>query len=173
MSWWSRLGNVFRASHLERELDEELRFHLDERVRELTDAGVPPDAAAAKVARRFGSPLRWREQKAALTNTLVAIADRYVGGLASRVHFQEGATPRTMERYTRNTNGALYGWELSPRNIGPGRPATRTPLPGLHLVGHWTQPGGGVTGVVTSGVQAAREILGHARESHAWDLLWS
>jgi len=62
MSWWSRLGNVFRASRLERELDEELRFHLDERVRELTDAGMPADAAVAKVARRFGSPLRWREQ---------------------------------------------------------------------------------------------------------------
>jgi len=76
-----------------------------------------------------------------------------------------------MERYTRNTHGALYGWELSPRCIGPGRPATRTPLAGLHLVGHWTQPGGGVTGVVTSGVQAAREILGHARESALWEAL--
>src|SRR5262245_40711879 len=117
--------------------------------------------------------LRWREHKRALTNTLVAIADRYVGGLASRIRFEEGATPRTMERYTRNTHGALYGWELSPRCIGPGRPATRTPLPGLHLVGHWTQPGGGVTGVVTSGVQAAREILGHARESALWDALGS
>ena len=117
--------------------------------------------------------LRWREQKAALTNTLVAIADRHVGGLASHVRFQEGATPRTLERYTRNTHGALYGWELSPRNIGPGRPATCTPVPGLHLVGHWTQPGGGVTGVVTSGVQAAREILGHSRESRLWDLLWA
>jgi len=110
--------------------------------------------------------LRWREHKAAMTNTLVAIADRWVGGLAGRVRFQEGATPRTLERYTRNSGGALYGWELSPRHIGPGRPATSTPLAGLHLVGHWTQPGGGVTGVMTSGVQVACEILG--REPGLW-----
>jgi prolycopene isomerase len=115
--------------------------------------------------------LPWRDCKRAMTNTLVAIADRYIGGLESHIRFREGASPRTIERYTRNTSGALYGWELSPRNVGPGRPATQTPVDGLHLVGHWTQPGGGVYGVVTSGVQAARTILGHRRESELWDAL--
>ncbi len=62
MSWWSRLTNVFRARRIDRELDEELQFHLDERIRELTSAGITHEAAAARVRRRFGSPLRWREQ---------------------------------------------------------------------------------------------------------------
>jgi predicted permease len=62
MSWWSRLGNVFRSKRLERELDEELSFHLDQRVRELTSTGMAPDAAAVNAARRFGNRLRWRDQ---------------------------------------------------------------------------------------------------------------
>jgi len=114
---------------------------------------------------------RWRDHKESMTKSLVALADRYVGGLADHVLFSEGASPRTIERYTRNTNGALYGWELSPRNVGPGRPATQTPIEGLSLVGHWTQPGGGVYGVVTSGIQVARSVLGYEREAALWEAL--
>jgi len=113
----------------------------------------------------------WRSCKQATTEALVETASRWVGGLASHIRFCEGASPRTLERYTRNTQGALYGWELSPRNVGPGRPGSQTPIPGLHLVGHWTQPGGGVYGVVMSGVQTARTILGHRRERDLWESL--
>ena len=35
---------------------------VDERIRELTAAGMTREAAASEVARRFGSPLRLREQ---------------------------------------------------------------------------------------------------------------
>src|SRR5688500_8176606 len=62
MSLWSRIANVFRAGRVGRELDEELQFHVDERIGELMAAGVTRDAAAREVARRFGSPLRLREQ---------------------------------------------------------------------------------------------------------------
>ena len=113
----------------------------------------------------------WRARKAATTRTLVELADRNLGGLAGHVRLCEGASPRTIERYTRNSNGALYGWELTPRNVGPGRPGIQTPIEALHLVGHWTQPGGGVYGVVTSGVQTARAILGYRRESELWEAL--
>jgi predicted permease len=62
MSLWSRLANVFRIGSVQRELDEELQFHLDERIRELAATGMTREAAAREVARRFGSPLRVREQ---------------------------------------------------------------------------------------------------------------
>jgi hypothetical protein len=41
MSLWSRLTNVFRPGGVERELDGELQFHMDERIRELTATGMP------------------------------------------------------------------------------------------------------------------------------------
>jgi prolycopene isomerase len=115
----------------------------------------------------------WRGEKRSLVDAQVAIADRAIGGLRGHVRFCEGASPRTLERYTRNTNGAVYGWELSPQQVGPGRPGNQTPIAGLHLVGHWAQPGGGVYGVVSSGVQTARALLGHRREADLWDALGS
>ena len=45
MSMWSRLTNVFRSGRVEHELDEELQFHVDERIRELTATGMPREAA--------------------------------------------------------------------------------------------------------------------------------
>jgi prolycopene isomerase len=38
--------------------------------------------------------------------------------------------------------------------------ARETPIRGLYLSGHWTQPGGGIYGVVVSGVLTAQAILG-------------
>ena len=37
----------------------------------------------------------------------------------------------------------------------------KTPIHGLYLSGHWTQPGGGVYGVVASGLQAAQTVAGY------------
>src|SRR5262249_42046454 len=62
MSWWSRLTNVFRPDKLARDLDEEMQFHIDERVRELMADGMTPEQAAGEAVRRFGSALRSREQ---------------------------------------------------------------------------------------------------------------
>jgi putative ABC transport system permease protein len=62
MSVWSRLTNVFRSGRLERDLDSELQFHIEERIRELVATGVSRADAAAHVARRFGNALRLREQ---------------------------------------------------------------------------------------------------------------
>jgi predicted permease len=62
MSLGSRLANVFRPGRVERDLDDELQFHMDERIRELTAAGMTREDAARQVARRFGNPLRLREE---------------------------------------------------------------------------------------------------------------
>lgn len=108
----------------------------------------------------YGAGTRWRSGRDRLTDRMLALADRHFPGLCERLEFVESGTPRTLERYTRNSGGALYGWELSPAQVGSGRLASSTPIPGLRLVGHWTQPGGGVYGVVSSGIFTARSVLG-------------
>jgi prolycopene isomerase len=102
----------------------------------------------------------WRRGKERLTACLLEMADRHFPGLCEQLTFVESGTPRTLERYTRNSAGALYGWELSPAQVGSGRLAGATPIAGLRLVGHWTQPGGGIYGVVSSGIVTARSVLG-------------
>jgi prolycopene isomerase len=109
----------------------------------------------------YGTQSRWRTPgRDRLTGRLLEMAERHFPGLGERLEFVESGTPRTLERYTRNTGGALYGWELSPAQVGSGRLAGSTPITGLRLVGHWTQPGGGIYGVVSSGIVTARSVLG-------------
>jgi prolycopene isomerase len=113
----------------------------------------------------------WRLDKERSTRALVEVAESRIPGLGRHLTFCEGGTPRTLERYTRNARGAVYGWDLSPGQVGPGRLGPATPVEGLYLAGHWTQPGGGIQGVVASGVQAARLVAGFGDEETLWDAL--
>jgi hypothetical protein len=61
MSLLSRLANVFRPSGVDRALDEEIAFHIESRVEELIEHGVPRAAAEAMARRQFGNRLRVRE----------------------------------------------------------------------------------------------------------------
>ena len=45
MSWLSRIVNVFRGGAGDRQLDEELQFHVDSRARDLMADGLAPDEA--------------------------------------------------------------------------------------------------------------------------------
>jgi prolycopene isomerase len=82
----------------------------------------------------YAPAARWRREKARTTDALLALADRFVPGLAGATTFLEGGTPRTLERYTRNEAGALYGFALA-RSGPPGRPGARRPVVGLSSPG--------------------------------------
>ncbi len=109
----------------------------------------------------------WRTKKDRVVEEMTARAEKLLpelAGLSDHLVYREGASPFTMERYTGNSDGAIYGWELSPGQVGAGRPGNSTPLNGLFLAGHWAQPGGGVYGVVVSGIEAAAAVLGIDRD---------
>jgi putative ABC transport system permease protein len=61
MSWLSRLANAFRSDRLDRDLDEELRFHIEARTDELVARGLAPEEAARDARRHFGNRLLLRE----------------------------------------------------------------------------------------------------------------
>ena len=101
----------------------------------------------------------WRDLKDDVLADQQARLTRLIPQLAGRFTFAEGATPRTMERYTLNGAGAIYGWEATPDQSGFHRLPHGTPVDGLYLSGHWTQPGGGMMPVLVSGVQTAQLLL--------------
>src|SRR4051812_20044059 len=54
MSWFTRVGNVFRQGRVDREIEEELAAHLED--------AVEQGRSADEARRALGSPLRFREQ---------------------------------------------------------------------------------------------------------------
>jgi TonB family protein len=62
MSFISRFLNVFRPKALERELDEELRFHLDQQVARNLRCGMDEDEANASARRQFGDVVQAKSE---------------------------------------------------------------------------------------------------------------
>ena len=78
-------------------------------------------------------------------------ADRVLDLLASRgvdvrdrVLFREVITPADLEQQTRAVGGSIYGTSSNGMRAAFLRPANRSPVPGLYLVGGSSHPGGGL-----------------------------
>ena len=68
----------------------------------------------------------------------------------NRVLFREIRTPADLERTTGSVGGAIYGTSSNRARAAFLRPANRSPVPGLFLVGGSAHPGGGLPLVAMS-----------------------
>src|SRR5215472_13165068 len=66
MSLLSRLKGVLRINHLDREVDEELRSHIEMRTQDNINAGMPPEEARYDARRRFGNTTLMKEDTRAM-----------------------------------------------------------------------------------------------------------
>jgi prolycopene isomerase len=104
----------------------------------------------------------WTAHKAAIEAWVMARVEALVPGLQRHVVVQMSASALTSYRYTLNHQGAMLGWEMAPDQLGEQRVGVTTPIRNLYLVGHWTQPGGGITPVIVSAMRAAQAIAARA-----------
>jgi len=95
-----------------------------------------------------------------------AAMDRFPQLRGLMTHLFELA-PEHLETISGNPGGSAYGWVQTPEQSGIRRLNMKTPIPGLYLAGHWTMPGGGLAGVVTSGQLCAQAILNERMEQKA------
>lgn len=80
-------------------------------------------------------------------------------GIKEKIKHIELATPLTVERYTGHSEGAIYGAaQTVSQSLHRSLPQT-TPIPQLYLVGAWTRPGAGYSGVISSGYNLAASIM--------------
>ena len=111
------------------------------------------------VAESHDAITNWPEHKARVEHRLKTSLNQVVPGLLDRAEVCLTASAMTSHRYTLNSDGAMLGWEMSPDQVGRDRPGIESEVEGLYFVGHWTQPGGGITPVIMSSVQVAERIL--------------
>jgi prolycopene isomerase len=109
----------------------------------------------------------WAEHKDRYVDGLLAEFETVFPGLRQHLTHLTVGTPETIEHYTRNYRGAVYGWELTPQQTGSKRLGHAAPVEGLYLSGHWTEEGPASFRVILSGINTARAILTAAGEPDA------
>jgi len=103
---------------------------------------------------------KYRQIKEEFSQEILHLLElKLIPHLREHLLFYEAATPLTLERYTGNEKGAMYGLASTPGQMGPSRPPHQTPIPGLFQIGHYTRPSHGIVGTSLSGFFCARSIL--------------
>lgn len=101
---------------------------------------------------RAGRKETYNKEKERWTDILIRRTEKEViPGLSSMIEVKDSATPLTNWYFTRNTEGAIYGFEQAMNNAYMNRLDNRTPVKGLYLASAWGNPGGGYTAVLRSG----------------------
>lgn len=108
----------------------------------------------------------WPMHKAKVEAYIMRNLERVMPGFSRKVVEKLSASALTSHRYTLNHQGAMLGWEMSPDQLGEHRPALNGAMKNLYFVGHWTQPGGGITPVIVSAMQVAKKITGWTQQSN-------
>jgi len=101
----------------------------------------------------------WAEHGPAFLEETLEIVRSGMPELAESLEIVDTGTPETLERYTKNEQGAMLGWAFTPKQSASGRLSPRTPIEGLLLAGHWTQPGSSAIRVLVSGFFAGQRVL--------------
>jgi len=102
----------------------------------------------------------YREEKERITEELIDQAERLViPGLRSMIEVKVAATPLTNKRYTKNPEGAIYGYEQSLDNAYMNRIKSSTSFKGLYLASAWGGGGGGYQPCLGSGLKAFKAFL--------------
>ena len=109
---------------------------------------------------KAGRKSEYKKEKERWTGILLQKAEeKAIQGLSSMVDVIEAATPLTNWRYTRNTEGAIYGFEQSVDNTFMNRIDNRIPVKGLYLASAWGNPGGGYTGALRGGEGVFKQVI--------------
>ncbi|HET8614716.1 MAG TPA: phytoene desaturase family protein [Actinomycetales bacterium] len=88
---------------------------------------------------------------------LQVLADRGLD-VRDRLLWREARSPADLERATRSVGGSIYGTSSNGARAAFLRPANRSPVPGLFLVGGSAHPGGGLPLVGMSAAIVAEQV---------------
>ncbi len=131
----------------------------------LFDPGIAPPGGQIIIVQKltdvdYEGTTDWPAHKAGVERYIMRNLERVIPGLPDKIVVKLSASAQTSYRYTLNHQGAMLGWQLSPDQLGEKRPRIQGPVQNLYLVGHWARPGGGITPVMVSAMQAAEIITG-------------
>ncbi|MFX1591585.1 MAG: phytoene desaturase family protein [Promethearchaeota archaeon] len=111
------------------------------------------------------SPDQYIKVKDYLADKMVEIIEKTIcPNIREYIEIAETATPLTYYRYSKNMEGAIYGYTQDLLDSPNLRLKSRGPIPGLYQCGAWTNIGGGFSASILSGRIAAGMYLRDDKE---------
>jgi prolycopene isomerase len=101
----------------------------------------------------------WHNFKKTIADSMLKKLEELYPGIQEMIELIEIGSPETFDRYTMNTNGALYGFANVKDLYGEAKLPITTHLPNLFQTGHWGKPGGGIWNVMYNSYTASKIIL--------------
>lgn len=107
-----------------------------------------------------GNKKEYYREKMRIAQTLIKrVEEQVIPGLSSMIQVMEAATPLTNITFTKNPEGAIYGYPASVNNAFMNRIKNSTPIDGLYLSSGWGYYCGSYTGGIMNGRNVYRLIM--------------
>lgn len=100
----------------------------------------------------------YKTKKEEVAQILLQRLEKQFPGIRESIEYYEVATPKTIQRYTSNPEGAVYGFTQSNEQTGNKRFRNNFLIPNLYFASAWAFPGGGFEGSMMSGFLAALQM---------------
>jgi len=100
----------------------------------------------------------YKAKKEEVAQILLQRLENQFPGIRESIEYYEVATPKTIQRYTSNSSGSVYGFAQTIEQSGGKRLRNNFLLPNLYFASAWAFPGGGFEGSIMSGFLAALQM---------------
>lgn len=100
----------------------------------------------------------YKAKKEEVAQILLQRLEKQFPGIRESIEYYEVATPKTIERFTSNTGGVVYGFAQTKEQSGVKRFRNNFLISNLYFASAWAFPGGGFEGSIMAGFLAALQM---------------
>ncbi|WP_242083871.1 phytoene desaturase family protein [Aestuariivivens sediminis] len=100
----------------------------------------------------------YRAKKEEVAQVLLQRLEKQYPGIRNSIEYYEVATSKTIERFTSNPSGSVYGYAQTKDQIASKRFRNNFLIPNLYFASAWAFPGGGFEGSIQGGFLAALQM---------------
>jgi phytoene dehydrogenase-like protein len=100
----------------------------------------------------------YKAKKEEVAQILLHRLEKQFPGIRESIEYYEVATPKTIQRFTLNPDGSVYGFAQSKQQSGLKRFRNNFLIPNLYFASAWAFPGGGFEGSIMTGFLAALQM---------------
>ena len=166
-------SNVFEGPNVNALMDIKTNHHGDWSNRRFifvdynkVDAGLAPPHKSEGVICAVDYIEDWENlnkenydvKKEEVAQILLERLEKQYPGIRNSIEYYEVATSKTIERYTSNPSGSVYGYAQTKDQIANKRLRNNFLIPNLYFASAWAFPGGGFEGAIQGGFLAALQM---------------